>query len=106
VTFAERLNIPVATTFMAKGAIPFSHPLSLGTVGMQSHDYVGCGFDRADVILCVGYDMIEYHPRLWHPTRDRKIVHIDASPAEVDEHYLLEVGVLGDLAQSLAAIAI
>ena len=105
VTFAERLNIPVATTFMAKGAIPFSHPLSLGTVGMQSHDYVGCGFDRADVILCVGYDMIEYHPRLWHPTRDRKIVHIDASPAEVDEHYLLEVGVLGDLAQSLAAIA-
>jgi acetolactate synthase-1/2/3 large subunit len=49
--------------------------------------------------------MIEYPPRLWHKTRDRKIVHIDASPAEVDEHYLLEVGVLGNLAQSLAAIA-
>jgi acetolactate synthase-1/2/3 large subunit len=69
VDFAERLNIPVATTFMAKGAIPFSHPLSLGTVGLQAQDYVGCGFNRADVILCVGYDMVEYHPRLWHPSR-------------------------------------
>ncbi len=105
VAFAEQLNIPVATTFMAKGAIPFSHRLSLGSVGMQAQDYVGCGFDRADVIICVGYDMVEYHPRLWHPTRDRKLIHIDASPAEVDEHYLLEVGVIGDIAESLPAIA-
>jgi acetolactate synthase-1/2/3 large subunit len=105
VSFAERLNLPVATTFMAKGAIPFSHRLSLGTVGMQAHDYVGCGFDRADVIICVGYDMVEYEPQFWHPTRDRRVVHIDASPAEVDEHYILEVGVVGDIAQSLDAIA-
>ena len=105
VSFAEQLNIPVATTFMAKGAMPFSHPLSLGTVGLQAHDYGDCGFDRADVILCVGFDMVEYHPFLWHPTRDRKIVHIDASPAEVDEHYVLAAGVIGDIAQSLPAIA-
>ncbi len=105
VAFAEKLNIPVATTFMAKGVIPFSHRLSLGSVGMQARDYVGCGFDKADVILCVGYDMVEYPPRLWHPTRDRKLLHIDASPAEVDEHYLLEVGVIGDIAESLQAIA-
>ncbi|MFQ5699122.1 MAG: acetolactate synthase large subunit [Myxococcota bacterium] len=103
-TFAEKLNIPVATTFMAKGAIPFSHALSLGTVGLQAHDYVGCGFDKADVILCVGYDMVEYAPRLWHATKDRKIVHIHAAPAEVDEHYQLEVGVVGDIAPSLSAL--
>ncbi len=105
VAFAETLNIPVATTFMAKGAMPFSHPLSLGTIGLQSHDYVSCGFDRADVIICVGYDMIEYHPYLWHPNRDKRIIHIDASPAEVDEHYILDVGVVGDIGSTLAAIA-
>ena len=105
VAFAETLNIPVATTFMAKGAMPFSHPLSLGTIGLQSRDYVSCGFDRADVIICVGYDMIEYHPYLWHPNRDKKIIHIDASPAEVDAHYILEVGVVGDIGSALAAIA-
>ena len=58
VDFAEKLNIPVTTTFMAKGAIPASHPLSLGTVGLQAHDYVSCGFDRADVVICIGYDLV------------------------------------------------
>jgi acetolactate synthase-1/2/3 large subunit len=103
--FVERLHLPVATTFMAKGAIPFSHRFSLGTVGMGAHDYVNCGFDVADVVVCVGYDMVEYHPRLWHQGRDKKIVHVDVSPAEVDENYMLEVGVVGDIAQSLDAIA-
>ena len=105
VALAERLNVPVATTFMAKGAIPASHPLCLGTVGMQARDHIACGFDRADVIVCVGYDMVEYAPALWNPDRDHKIVHIDVNPAEVDAHYVLEVGVLGDIAASLEAIA-
>jgi acetolactate synthase-1/2/3 large subunit len=105
VQFAERLNIPVATTFMAKGAFPSSHPLSLGTVGLQSHDFVACGFDRADVIVCVGYDMVEYHPYLWHPDKARKIIHIDLSPAEVDEHYIVAAGVIGNIGQALLAIA-
>jgi acetolactate synthase-1/2/3 large subunit len=102
--FAERLQIPVATTFMAKGVIPFSHPLSLGTVGLQAHDYVSCGFDRADVIICVGYDMIEYHPYLWHPQKQAQILHIDETPAEVDEHYILAAGVIGDIGESLDRI--
>ena len=105
IAFAEKLNVPVATTFMAKGAMPSSHPHSLGTVGLQAHDYVACGFDRADVIICVGYDMIEYHPYLWHKDKDRKIVHVDTMPAEVDEHYVLEVGVVGCIKQALAALA-
>ncbi|MDP2577171.1 MAG: acetolactate synthase large subunit, partial [Candidatus Palauibacterales bacterium] len=103
--FAEKLNIPVATTFMAKGAIPHSHPLSLGTVGLQAHDYVDCGFDRADVIICVGYDMVEYHPYLWHPEKHAQIIHIDQTPAEVDEYYILAAGVIGDIGESLDRIA-
>jgi acetolactate synthase-1/2/3 large subunit len=103
--FAETLNIPVATTFMAKGAIPFSHPLALGAVGLQARDVVACGFDRADVIICVGYDMVEYHPHLWHKDKQRRIIHIDASAAEVDEHYIVAAGVIGDIGEALAAIA-
>ncbi len=105
VAFAEKLNLPVATTFMAKGAIPFSHSHSLGAVGLQAHDYVACGFDRADVIICVGFDMVEYHPYLWHQDGDRKIIHIDSQPAEVDEHYMLEVGVTGCIRQALTQLA-
>jgi len=105
VAFAEKLNIPVTQTFMAKGCIPFSHPLSLGSVGLQAHDYVACGFDRADVVICVGYDMVEYHPHLWHPQKEKKIIHIDLNYAEVDAHYILEAGVLGDISNSLTRIA-
>lgn len=106
VAFAEKLGIPVANTFMAKGVMPFSHELSLGSVGLQAADYVSCGFDQADVIICVGYDIVEYHPHLWHQDANRKIVHIDTLPAEVDAHYILEVGVLGDITASLEAIAL
>lgn len=105
VALAEKLNIPVATTFMAKGAMPFSHSLSLGTVGLQAKDYVTCGFDRADVVLSVGFDMVEYPAKAWHPEKDKKIIHIDQHYAEVDEHYILEVGVIGDIAMALDAIS-
>jgi acetolactate synthase-1/2/3 large subunit len=105
VRFAEKLNIPVASTFMGKGVIPFSHPRWLGAVGMQSRDHVACGFDRADVIICVGYDMVEYHPNLWHPDKDRQIIHINALPAEVDEYYVLACGVIGDVGAALDGIA-
>ena len=105
VSFAEVLHIPVATTFMAKGAIPFSHELSLGTVGLKAKDWVSFGFEKADVVICVGYDMVEYHPEQWNPDCCKSIVHIDVSPAEVDEHYIVEVGVLGDLGEALRAIA-
>ena len=105
IDFAEKLNVPVATTFMAKGAIPFSHPLCLGAIGLQAHDYVAFGFDKADLIICVGVDMVEYHPRLWNPNCDKKIIHIDESPAEVDQHYVLEAGVVGQIGDSLSRIA-
>ena len=101
VKFIETLNIPTVNTFMAKGCVPFSHELSIGTVGLQARDYATCGFERADVIICIGYDMVEYHPYLWHPDKDKHIIHIDPTPAEVDEHYNAEYRVLGDIASSL-----
>lgn len=103
--FAEKLKIPVANTFMAKGAIPFSHPMALGSVGLQSNDHVSTGFANADVIICIGYDMVEYHPYLWHPTRDRTLIHIDSTHAEVDAYYSVVLGVVGNINHSLNRIA-
>ena len=102
--FSKRLRIPVANTFMAKGVVPFKHTMAMGSAGLQANDYVSCGFNKADVIICVGYDLVEYHPYLWHPTQDRTIIHIDQSPAEVDAYYSVEVGVVGDIKHSLLRI--
>jgi acetolactate synthase-1/2/3 large subunit len=104
VAFAEKLNIPVTTTFMAKGVIPSRHRLSIGAIGLAAHDYVSFGVDEADLIICIGVDMIEYHPHLWNPKCDRRILHIDVNSAEVDQHYILEAGVVGDISSSLMRV--
>lgn len=103
--FATKLNIPVATTFMAKGALPCDSELSLGTIGLQAHDYISCGIDRADVVICVGYDIVEYPPKLWHHNPETQIIHIDTQPAEVDEHYIVTAGLIGDIGQALSSVA-
>ncbi len=105
VRFAEKLNLPVATTFMAKGVIPDSHPLALGAVGLQMRDYVNDAFVQADVVIAIGYDVVEYAPHSWNPDHDKQIVHLDMSPAEVDAAYIVEVGVVGDIASALDALA-
>jgi acetolactate synthase-1/2/3 large subunit len=105
VNFAEALQIPVANTFMAKGVMPFDNPLSLGTIGMKARDLPWFAFEKADLIISIGYDMVEYPPELWNPGGDKMLIHIDALPAEVDECYILSVGVLGDIPHSLQALS-
>jgi acetolactate synthase-1/2/3 large subunit len=102
--FAEDLGIPVAHTFMGKGVVPWKSEMSLLACGLQSGDYEGFGFDRADVVVCVGYDLVEWDPRHWNPRGDKRIVHVDASPAEVDESYVVAVGVVGDIGLALERI--
>lgn len=105
VRLAEKLNIPVATTFMAKGVIPDAHRLALGAIGLQTPDYVNFAFAEADLVTAVGYDVVEYAPRSWNPKCDKRIVHVDMAPAEVDAAYIVNVGVVGDITSSLDAIA-
>lgn len=102
--FARRVHIPVLHTFMAKGTLPDSEPLSLYTIGLLARDYTSAVMEQADVVIAIGYDFVEYAPCFWNPHRDKRIVHIDGSPAEVDEHYIVEVGLLGDLRHSLDLI--
>jgi acetolactate synthase-1/2/3 large subunit len=105
VRFSERLGIPVATTFMGKGVFPDDHPNALGALGFMRHDYANFGFDRADVIVCVGYDLQEYAPERINPDARKKIIHIHRYPAEVDAHYHIAVGIEGNIPQSLDALA-
>lgn len=102
--FAEALNLPVVTTFMAKGALPASHPLALGTVGLAG-DVAARAFERADLVVTVGYDMVEWAPDVWHRDRQVPILHLDSNPAEVDTHYIVEAGVIGDVAYALGELA-
>ena len=98
-------GIPVAETFMAKGVIDYEDPHALGTVGLQARDYEMAGFDEADLVVTVGYDLVEHAPKFWNPRRDKRIVVIDSVAAEIDEFYLPEVELIGDIAHVLARLA-
>ncbi len=102
--FATRLNIPVANTFMGKGAIPYTHPLALWAVGLQQRDYISCGFDNTDLVIAIGYDLIEYSPKKWNKEGKIPIVHIAATHAEVDSSYIPIAEVVGDISDSLLEI--
>ncbi|MGA2806230.1 MAG: acetolactate synthase large subunit [Acidimicrobiales bacterium] len=103
--FSEQLGVPVATTFHGKGVFPDDHPHALGAVGFMSHDYVNFGFDEADVIISVGYELQEFDPVRINPAGDKRILHLSRFPAEVDAHYDVEVGVQADLSRTLDALA-
>jgi acetolactate synthase-1/2/3 large subunit len=103
--FSERLHLPVATTFLGKGVFPDDHPNALGTIGFMVKDYANFGLDQADVVIAVGYDLVEYSPSRWNPSQDKRIVHVHRTVAEVDAAYTLEVGVQGDIGATLDAIA-
>jgi acetolactate synthase I/II/III large subunit len=102
--FATQLQIPVANTFMGKGVIPYTHPLALWAVGLQQRDYISCGFDRTDLVIAVGYDLIEYSPKRWNPMGTVPIIHIAESLAEVDSSYIPKVEVVGDISDALLEI--
>jgi acetolactate synthase-1/2/3 large subunit len=100
-TFARTHGIPVAHTFMAKGSMPYDDDLCLLSVGLQARDYISCGFDKADLIIAIGYDPVEYAPKFWNHERKKAIVHIDFTPAEVDSFYQPTVEVVADVREAI-----
>jgi acetolactate synthase-1/2/3 large subunit len=103
--FVHTTGIPVAETFMAKGLLDYEDPHALGTVGLQSRDYAMAGFDEADVVIAVGYDLVEHAPEHWNPHADKQIVLIDTVAAEIDEFFVPAVELIGDIAHVLARLA-
>ena len=99
--FCEATGIGVLSTFMAKGCVDKDAPYCLFTIGLGQKDYVADAIDESDLVITLGYDMVEYHPRLWNPNLDKNVIHIDFLPAEIDRFYHPQIELVGDLAHSL-----
>ena len=97
----EKTGIGVISTFMAKGCVDMDADYCLYTVGLGSKDRVSKVIDDADLVITLGFDMVEYHPQLWNPNSDNRILHADFLPAEIDAHYHPETELVGDLAHAL-----
>ncbi|MPZ48361.1 MAG: acetolactate synthase large subunit [Dehalococcoidia bacterium] len=102
--FATRLSIPVVTTFMGKGAIDYRSPVALPSMGLRSADAPLGLLGEADLVLAVGYDLVEWSPEVWNPKQDRTILHIDSIAAEVDRAYLPATEVVGEIGESLRSL--
>ncbi len=99
--FAEMTGIPVISTFMGKGCVSRDAEECLFTIGLQTKSLANAVIEASDLVITVGYDLVEYTPRGWNRWNDKKIIHIDFLPAVVDQNYQLEVEVIGDLAHTL-----
>jgi acetolactate synthase-1/2/3 large subunit len=102
--FVRATGIPVAETFMGKGLLDPEDPKALGSVGLQAGDYKMAGFEDADVVIAIGYDLVEQSPQTWNPSRDKTIVCIDSLPAEIDEYFVPEVELVGDIYHVLSRL--
>jgi len=102
--FAQRFEIPVATTFMGKGVISDRHPESLGVIGFMRHDYENFAFDQADVILSVGYELQEFAPIRINPLKDKTIIHLNTFLPDVDAHYDPQVSIIADIPVALQGL--
>ena len=98
---AKKTGIPVVNTFMGKGALSLDDPRCLFTIGLQGKDHVLESFMKADLIISVGYDLVEYAPAFWNKGTPKNIVHFDFEIAEIDADYRATVEVVADIADSL-----
>jgi acetolactate synthase-1/2/3 large subunit len=96
--FAERRQVPVASTLLGLGAFPTDHPLSLGMMGMHGESWVNKAIQQSDLILAFGMrfdDRVTGTLATFAPKA--KKIHIDIDPAEIDKNIKVDVSLVGDL---------
>jgi len=99
--FIEKTGIYAVHTQMGKGVVSDASEYSLFATGIHRRDYVNCGIDLADVIITIGYNIVEYPPSVWNGELDKKIINIDFTEAEVDAYYDPTIEVIGDISCTL-----
>ena len=103
--FVGATDVPVASTYMGKGAVSDDDPHSLMTLDSGDHDEAATAIADADLVLAVGYDIAEHDPAGWRRGGDATVIHVDSEPAEVYEAYNPDVEVIADIEATLAALA-
>jgi len=103
--FIEKTGIYVVHTQMGKGVLSDASDFSLFAAGIHKRDYINCGIDQADVIITIGYNIVEYPPYVWNKNLDKKIINIDFTQAQVDIYYDPQIEVIGDISCALRQLA-
>ena len=102
--FVQQTKIYSINTFMGKGVIPDDYDTHLQTIGIKDADHALQAVLEADVIISVGYDLVEYTPRMWNSDLNKKIIHIDFTPSEVYTFYRPDVEITSDIGAAIEAI--
>lgn len=98
--FVDGTGIYFFNTQMGKGVIDERHEQYLGTAALSSNDFVHAGIDAADLIINVGHDVIE-KPPFFMEKGGKKVIHLNFSPAEVDQVYFPQLNVVGDITNAI-----
>jgi acetolactate synthase-1/2/3 large subunit len=102
--FTEQTGICSMNTFMAKGVISDKSERHLQTIGIKEADHSQIAMREADLVIAVGYDLVEYSPKNWNRHLDKKIIHIDFTLAEVDTYYPPTIEIAADIQYTIDAL--
>ncbi len=102
--FVERTGIFSMNTFMAKGVISDKSERHLQTIGIKEADHALIALREADLVIAIGYDLVEYSPKNWNRNLDKKIIHIDFTPSEVETYYPPNIEIAADIGYTVDAI--
>jgi len=98
VRFIEKTGIHAVHTQMGKGVLSDETEYSLFATGIHKRDYINCGIDKADLIITIGYNIVEYPPSVWNSVCEKRILNIDFTESQVDRYYNPDIEVIGDIA--------
>jgi acetolactate synthase I/II/III large subunit len=104
--FLKRHPVPAIGTFQGAGAISRELlPLFFGRVGLFRNQPGDKLLARADVVLSIGYDPVEYDPSFWNIGKARAVIHLDSFPCDIDNHYQPELELRGAIPATVSALA-
>ena len=101
----EKAGIPAAWTILGASALPTSHPLNVGMLGMHGNYAPNVLTNECDILIAIGMRFDDrVTGKLDEYARQAKVIHFEIDPAEIDKNVQTEVAVLGDAKASLEAI--